>query len=449
MSKVKFIQWGTPASPKSNTDRWASEGVNSETFQNLLDQYSGGIIFVTYTDTNNKQAQEIWANGVQYAVGGGDIDIEGTLNNVLVFGSGNTIADSGIAKSTITEGFTKNKVGAINATDINTLDKLRSKIAARNTIPGETGAPKDYTFDTFIKDLFQNVNGEVTEEGVVRPTITINKSTGDYSCTLEVGDTAVVSHSVTYSKGTFTQGSYYSHAVTNGESTDSYTVVSSGCTEGTWKIMAYNPSTEAYTDISGLDTNTNYVKTISTGHTYTISKATELSVPTTKTVTTGRYGINQTYTAATGWDKATTSYGNALFNSNPIPAGFCQDGPTADVTLSVSADFYHFVKGSAYLGAQTHTGTSAVVGKDDVVYIPNGWKWDLSWIVSDQTNKPASSHYTEETVYLELPSGGDVSKFTTTIPENKGYKTYKKITFNKNLPAFTSAESPSLNITKS
>lgn len=70
MSKVKFIQWGTPDDPKTYAERWASEGVDSTIFKNVLDTYQGGIIFVTYTDKDNKQAQEIWANGVRYSVGG-------------------------------------------------------------------------------------------------------------------------------------------------------------------------------------------------------------------------------------------------------------------------------------------------------------------------------------------------------------------------------------------
>ena len=63
MSKVKFIQWGTPESPKTYNDYTTS-------FESIKDQYPGGVIFVTYTDDKNKQKQEIWANGVQYSVGG-------------------------------------------------------------------------------------------------------------------------------------------------------------------------------------------------------------------------------------------------------------------------------------------------------------------------------------------------------------------------------------------
>lgn len=64
MSKVKFIQWGTPESPKTYNDYTTS-------FASVKEQYPGGVIFVTYTDDKNKQKQEIWANGVQYSVGGG------------------------------------------------------------------------------------------------------------------------------------------------------------------------------------------------------------------------------------------------------------------------------------------------------------------------------------------------------------------------------------------
>lgn len=62
MSKVKFIQLS--AENKSKYDEKLTEAKSS---------YPGAIIFVTYTDDtdNNKQKQEIWANGTKYEVGGG------------------------------------------------------------------------------------------------------------------------------------------------------------------------------------------------------------------------------------------------------------------------------------------------------------------------------------------------------------------------------------------
>lgn len=62
MSKVKFIQLS--ASSKSQYDTKLADAQSS---------YPGAIIFVTYTDDtdNNKQKQEIWANGTKYEVGGG------------------------------------------------------------------------------------------------------------------------------------------------------------------------------------------------------------------------------------------------------------------------------------------------------------------------------------------------------------------------------------------
>ena len=77
MSKVQFIQWGTDVSPKKFTDRWAVDEQNKPTgpstsFSELLAAYTGGVIFVTYKDAKDKDlVQEIWANGVQYSVGGG------------------------------------------------------------------------------------------------------------------------------------------------------------------------------------------------------------------------------------------------------------------------------------------------------------------------------------------------------------------------------------------
>lgn len=62
MSKVKFIQLS--AASKSQYDTKLADAQSS---------YPGAIIFVTYTDDtdNNKQKQEIWANGTKYEVGGG------------------------------------------------------------------------------------------------------------------------------------------------------------------------------------------------------------------------------------------------------------------------------------------------------------------------------------------------------------------------------------------
>lgn len=73
MSKVKFIQWGTDTSPKLYFDRFKEDGTMADTFSGILSQYAGGIIFATYYKDNTKQdiVQEIWANGVQYSVGGG------------------------------------------------------------------------------------------------------------------------------------------------------------------------------------------------------------------------------------------------------------------------------------------------------------------------------------------------------------------------------------------
>lgn len=75
MSKVKFIQWGTDAKPKQYEDRWnVDENGNiteSSVFAKVKEDYKGGIIFVTYLDAKDKITQEIWANGVQYSVGGG------------------------------------------------------------------------------------------------------------------------------------------------------------------------------------------------------------------------------------------------------------------------------------------------------------------------------------------------------------------------------------------
>lgn len=93
MSKVKFIQWGTPESPKTYNDYTTS-------FESIKEQYPGGVIFVTYTDDKNKQKQEIWANGVQYSVGGGGGNIiygsvAPTENGEVIIGGDKVEGDDG------------------------------------------------------------------------------------------------------------------------------------------------------------------------------------------------------------------------------------------------------------------------------------------------------------------------------------------------------------------
>lgn len=101
MSKVKFIQWGTDIVPKKFTDRWEVDEQNKPTgpstsFSQLLSAYAGGVIFVTYTDANDKDlVQEIWANGVQYSVGGG-----GSSNGNIIYGT--TVVDADGKAGTIT-----------------------------------------------------------------------------------------------------------------------------------------------------------------------------------------------------------------------------------------------------------------------------------------------------------------------------------------------------------
>jgi hypothetical protein len=47
MSKVKFIQWGTPTNPKT------IEQYNDD-FVSVREQYPGGVIFVTYYTDESK-----------------------------------------------------------------------------------------------------------------------------------------------------------------------------------------------------------------------------------------------------------------------------------------------------------------------------------------------------------------------------------------------------------
>lgn len=421
MSKVKFIQ--------------ISASNASEYLQKLnlaKDQYTGAIIFGTYQD-GTKTKQEIWANGVQYEVGGLG-DVEGIMNNVLVFGEDNTIVDSGIAKKTITEGYTKTSYEPVNAGEIDTLDTLRSRISKNSA----TGAPENYTFDQFIQDLFQKVNEEVTENNLTYPTVTASV-TESQTYTLEVGDTTKKTLNVKVSKGTYTDGSFSTWTKTDGKEADTKSTLSAGCTEGSYTICESGSTTAK-------STNTDYTETLSAQFTYSNG---ELSIPTEITKTSKQYVVRQNYGASTNWENAKSSYGNALFTSNPITEGTCTSTATAAKTLTINADFYHFVKGAAKLGAETYTKENAVITNGDVIYIPNGWKWDLKWIVSGEPNTPATSNYTEETVYLELPSEKNTAKFTSSVPTNTKYKTYKKITFNSNLPSYTTSNNPTLKITKS
>ena len=87
-NKVKFIQLGTDANPVANDTYNA--GVSTErSLAYTKAQYPGAIIFATFYDNSGKPAQEIWANGVKYAVGGGGtvyvgtktVDSKGTLSN--------------------------------------------------------------------------------------------------------------------------------------------------------------------------------------------------------------------------------------------------------------------------------------------------------------------------------------------------------------------------------
>lgn len=70
-NKVKFIQLGTDADPVS----WATYNDSTGTVERSLAytkaQYPGAIIFATFYNKSGKPAQEIWANGVKYSVGGG------------------------------------------------------------------------------------------------------------------------------------------------------------------------------------------------------------------------------------------------------------------------------------------------------------------------------------------------------------------------------------------
>lgn len=98
MSKVKFIQWGTPTSPKTFAQRWElgaddkPTGNPSQEFEALLTAYAGGVIFVTYKDAKGKNIlQEIWANGVPYSVGGGGGNI--IYGSVAPTESGEVIID--------------------------------------------------------------------------------------------------------------------------------------------------------------------------------------------------------------------------------------------------------------------------------------------------------------------------------------------------------------------
>lgn len=435
MSKVKFIQWGTPDSPKTYTDYTTS-------FESIKEQYPGGVIFITYTDENNKQKQEIWANGVQYSVGGG-VDVEGVLDNVLVFGSDNTIIDSGISKDKIDEGFTKSEYDAVNASEINSLDALRDRIKLRNTKTGATGAPENYTFDDFIKDLFQKVNAERKEQGVVQPSVTASV-TGGSTVVLEVGDTSTKTSNVVISKGKFTDGSFYSWNDTDGKSADAYNTISAGCTETTYSIKEKNVTTASSTDKS-------FTETLTASFSYATSG--ELSIPEAITKTSKQYVVEQTYTRSENWKQATTSYGNTLFSADPITSTTCVSAATAAKQLNLSASFYHKIGNTeSFLGEKTYSQTTGGqnIGPGTILYIPDGWKWQLSWVALGATGSASQGdHYTVSSVYVPLPCKGDFTKAVSTAPTDKPYKKYTKVVFTDTMVSLKNANTVTLKISKS
>lgn len=425
MSKVKFIQ--------------ISASNSSEYLQKLnlaKDQYTGAIIFGTYQD-GTKTKQEIWANGVQYEVGGLG-DVEGIINNVLVFGEDNTIVDSGIAKNTITEGYTKTSYEPVNAGEIDTLDTLRSRISKNSA----TGAPENYTFDQFIKDLFQKVNEEMTEDNLTYPTVTASV-TGSQPYKLEVGDTTTKTLNVRVSKGAYTDGSFSTWAKTDGKEADTESTLSAGCTAGSYTICESGSTTAK-------STNAAYTETLSAQFTYKTSG--ELSIPTAITESSKQYVVRQSYGASTNWKNAKSSYGNALFANNPISSGTCVSGPTGVQTLQLSASFYHKIgSNDAVLGKRTYSKSDSGIkniGPGTVLYIPDGWTWGLTWVSMVEGSATEGAQYNTSTVYVSLPCNGTFndSTISTTIPTNKPYKKYKKITFTNNMVSLANASSITLNI---
>lgn len=424
MSKVKFIQISA-----SNASEYLQK-LNS-----AKDQYPGAIIFGTYQD-GTKSKQEIWANGVQYEVGGFG-DVEGLLDNVLVFGEDNTIIDSGIAKKDITEGYTKTSYEPVNAGEIDTLDTLRSRISKNST----TGAPENYTFDQFIKDLFQKINEEMTEDNLTYPTVTASV-TGSQPYTLEVGDTTKKTLDVTVSKGTYTDGSFSTWAKTNGKEADTESTLSAGCTAGSYTICESGSTTAKSTNVA-------YTETLSAQFTYKTSG--ELSIPNAITESSKQYVVRQSYGASTNWENAKSSYGNSLFTSNPITAGTCTSSATAVRELSLSATFYHKIgSNNAALGKKTYSKSDngiSDIGYGTVLYIPDDWTWSLTWF-SMKDAAVADDQYIIDTVYVSLPCNGifnDATVFTD-APTDKPYKKYKKITFTDKMVSLTKADRITLNI---
>ena len=188
-----------------------------------------------------------------------------------IFGEDNTIIDSGIAKKDITEGYTKTSYAPVNAGEINTLDALRSRISKNSA----SGAPENYTFDQFIKDLFQKVNDEVKTTDLTNPTVTASV-TGSQSYTIEVGNSTSKTLNVKVSKGTYTDGSFSTWTKTDGKTADTKSTLSAGCTADNYTICESGSTTAK-------STNADYTETLSAGFTYAASG--ELSIPTAITET--------------------------------------------------------------------------------------------------------------------------------------------------------------------
>ena len=408
----------------------------SAAISQALLNYPGSIIFGQYIN-NGKTVQELYANGMQYDLGG--VDISGIAGNLVKINStGDGIIDSEISvddivtsiktingtdmKGTgnIQAGITFSDITPINKTEISTLDILRARILSHNTGTGEK-VPENYTFDQFIKDLFIKVNPEQTSTAEVLPVITLSQSTSqDASYVLEVGDTTQKTLSCTYSKGVYTDGTLRTHTVTNGESQDSYYTINAGCSTDE---KDYNIKNSSSVTVS---TNQSYTTSVSGQFSYQDGN---LSKPSQIQKTIGTFTLEQAYDASTTWRTCKTSYGNALYTENPILAGTTISAPSKSLELTMNADFYRFW-GSTEQDLKNHYSLGAksdfyqVLTNGYVFLYPSNKTVNISWTtMSEWDSHPSTDDYTTRTVYVYLPSQHNPS-WSDTVPQSGKYALY-------------------------
>ena len=283
MSKVKFIQLS--AASKSQYDKKLEEAQSS---------YPGAIIFVTYTDDtdNNKQKQEIWANGTKYEVGGGagnviygDVpvnangvagDYTGSEGSIYVYKSENSQtayywesnkwepfnvdAENIWFHEDITLAGNYTSIGNFSKTSIEGTASLYDKL-------GLEDQTKDFSLKTLITKLLSEVvfptptdpSPATLTSSVTAPSITSSTSGVSNDAILNIGDlitiNSVTANSSSYSGQTYTRISGLTHGYSNDG--QNLTSVNSYIQSANYTTPTLTPNTDyilSYSKTSGFST---------------------------------------------------------------------------------------------------------------------------------------------------------------------------------------------------